>query len=288
MTNPRSRIIDGLHRHVVAPAWRRAIAIRAASPQPGFESRSALVVAPHPDDETFGCGATIASKCAAGADVTVVIAADGRHAQPHSEQVSAADLAALRRVEASKACARLGVDDNRLLQLGIEDTLVEFAYDQLVDRVRSIIRSEQPDDIFTTCDRDWHIDHRSVSRAVRTAAAAEGRTRIFEYPIWWWIDGPRYPRAGRSRLARFAHMVSSPFESVLSVQPLATPAGPHLESKRAAVSEYVSQTTNMTGEEGWYVMEKATTDLFLGEREIHFLVDRLDGIDLRASAAKGA
>jgi len=267
--------------------WRRAISLRADSAAPGSASRSMLVIAPHPDDETFGCGATIAARCAADAEVTVVIAADGRHAQSLSRRISPDDLAAIRRDEAVNACARLGLPEDRLLQFGIEDTMIEFSYDSLVDRLRSLIRSENPDDIFTTCDRDWHIDHRTVSRATRTAAAAEGRDEIFEFPIWWWIDGPRYPRPGRSRLARLVHLVGAPFESVVSMQPVAFDTGPHLGSKRSAIAEYVSQVTNMTGEPDWYVMDQDLLELFLGDREIHFRVDRLEGLRLHSPAPTG-
>ncbi len=165
--------------------------------------------------------------------------------------------------------------------------MVEFSYDSLVDRLRSLIRSEDPDDIFTTCDRDWHIDHRAVSRAVRTAAAAEGRDEIFEFPIWWWIDGPRYPRPGRSRVARLAHLVGAPFESVVSMQPVAFDAKPHLGSKRSAIAEYASQVTNMTGEDDWYVMDQHLLELFLGDREINFRVDRLEGLRLDSIAPTG-
>jgi len=40
-------------------------------------ARSALVLAPHPDDETLGCGATILRKRAAGTPVHVLIVTDG-------------------------------------------------------------------------------------------------------------------------------------------------------------------------------------------------------------------
>jgi len=283
-SGPSPRLIDTVDRRVVAPMWRRAISLRSRRVVPDSVSRSMLVVAPHPDDETFGCGATIAARCAAGAEVTVVIAADGRHAQSLSRRISPDHLAAIRREEAIKACTALGLAEGRLMQFGIEDTMVEFSHDSLVDRLRSIIRSENPDDIFTTCDRDWHIDHRAVSRATRTAAAAEGRDEIFEFPIWWWIDGPRYPRPGRSRLARLAHLVGASFESVVSTQPVAFDARLHLASKRSAIAEYVSQVTNMTGEADWYVMEQDLLELFLGSREIHFRVDRLDGLRLDSIA----
>jgi LmbE family N-acetylglucosaminyl deacetylase len=39
-------------------------------------TRSCLVLAPHPEDETLDCGATVLRKLAAGATVHVVTAAD--------------------------------------------------------------------------------------------------------------------------------------------------------------------------------------------------------------------
>src|SRR3972149_6748886 len=42
---------------------------------------SAIVFAPHPDDETLGCGGTIIKKKRAGAKIRIVFTTDGRHAQ---------------------------------------------------------------------------------------------------------------------------------------------------------------------------------------------------------------
>ena len=39
--------------------------------------RPAFILAPHPDDETFGCGGTIARKLAAGATIHVIVMTDG-------------------------------------------------------------------------------------------------------------------------------------------------------------------------------------------------------------------
>ena len=45
--------------------------------EPGAEK--VMVLAPHMDDETIGCGGTLARHVRAGASVTVVFLTDGRH-----------------------------------------------------------------------------------------------------------------------------------------------------------------------------------------------------------------
>lgn len=272
--------VSRAYRRALAPAWRRAIRAAADDQTEDSSNRTALVIAPHPDDETFGCGATIARRAAAGTEVTVVIAADGRHAQSRSTQISDLDLAGIRRGEVEQACRSLGLPGGSLIQLGIEDTRVEFSYDLVVDRVRELIRDHQPDDIFTTSGRDWHVDHQTVSRAVRTAASAEGRPQILEFPIWWWIDGPWRPRPGHRRLGRALHLLGAPFESPLSMKPVSLSSDGFLDLKRAAIEDYESQTSNLTGEDNWHVMAPKMLDLFMGDEEIFFLIDRLAGVRL--------
>ena len=43
----------------------------------GLTGQRFLVLAPHPDDEVFGCGGTLARLCARGAFVQAVVFTDG-------------------------------------------------------------------------------------------------------------------------------------------------------------------------------------------------------------------
>ena len=65
-------------------------------------ARSCLVLAPHPDDETLGCGATIMRKLVTGASVRVVIATDGRHS-PRPNKLSIDAFVKVREEEARRA-----------------------------------------------------------------------------------------------------------------------------------------------------------------------------------------
>jgi LmbE family N-acetylglucosaminyl deacetylase len=68
-----------------------------------------LVAVAHPDDESFGCGSTIAHAAALGAEVTVVCATRGEAGEPTPGSPSGDELGAVREEELRPTAARLGV-----------------------------------------------------------------------------------------------------------------------------------------------------------------------------------
>jgi LmbE family N-acetylglucosaminyl deacetylase len=72
--------------------------------------RRVLVLAPHPDDETFGCGGSMILHRDAGDPVKVVFLTNGAMGDI-SNQSDKETYVALRKKEAEKACANLGVMD---------------------------------------------------------------------------------------------------------------------------------------------------------------------------------
>ena len=147
-------------------------------------SRSALVLAPHPDDETLGCGATIRRKRAAGTPVHVLIVTDGRHSH-RSAALPPLELAELRRKEMAQAAERLGLADDAVSWAGFEDGAIDES--ALVTLVTSLVQRLKPDELFATCADEPHPDHAAVGRAARRAA---GNARVLEYPVWLWGSWP--------------------------------------------------------------------------------------------------
>ena len=80
----------------------RAISIWNVAPLNLGDCQGMTVIAPHPDDETLGMGATVAMLCAAGVDVQVVTVSDGGAAYPGRSDAGRAELEALRKENGTK------------------------------------------------------------------------------------------------------------------------------------------------------------------------------------------
>jgi LmbE family N-acetylglucosaminyl deacetylase len=80
-----------------------------------------LIVAPHPDDETFGCGGLIKLKRASGVRVRVVILTNGEGVASGLCEHPATVVSARKR-EALEACQRLGIDAESVRWLQLPDS----------------------------------------------------------------------------------------------------------------------------------------------------------------------
>jgi LmbE family N-acetylglucosaminyl deacetylase len=251
--------------------FRGAVRLTARDDTVASTARRALVLAPHPDDETIGCGATIARRRAAGTEVRVVLATDGRFSH-RSEQVSADELAAIRAAEFAEACSRLDVKDDARVNLGFEEGSLGRRLEEVAALIRRQVDDFAPDEILVTSSLDWHDDHRSLSRALHLAMSRPGRTTmpapmVREYPVWAWADGPWSNPPGRPAVRSALDLVAEPVTAWRAAGATYVRTGPYLTRKRHALDAYRSQLTNLTGEPGWATFDARFLQLFLGDRE---------------------
>jgi LmbE family N-acetylglucosaminyl deacetylase len=162
-----------------------------------------LVLAPHPDDESLGCGGMIAQACAACAEVHVAILTDGTQSHPRSSAYPAPRLKALREQEAAEAVAVLGVPPGRLTFLGYPDAAAPRrgpALSQAATRFAAFTRERDIRTVCATWRYDPHADHLAAHR-IASAGASLGGYRLLSYPVWGWMLGgstwlPRMKVAG--------------------------------------------------------------------------------------------
>lgn len=109
-----------------------------------------LVVFPHPDDETFGCGGTIAQFSKAGVPVTYICGTLGEMGRNMGNPFFATreSLPSIREAELEKACQALGIQ--RLIKLGLRDKMIEFEDPlPIIDRIEQLLREIKPSLVLT-------------------------------------------------------------------------------------------------------------------------------------------
>lgn len=133
-------------------------------------SRSILVVAPHPDDETLGCGGTLLRHIASGDKVFWLIVTDMR-----AEHGFMAEVVNQRQTEIQKVAAAYGFSNtyNLGLQPARLDTLPKG---ELVQAIGQVVRETSPTDVYLPFRGDVHTDHAAVFDAVASCA------KWFRYP----------------------------------------------------------------------------------------------------------
>ncbi len=144
-----------------------------------------LVLAPHPDDEAFGIGATLALGARSGVDVRVAVVTDG----------GAQGDAAERERDACAAASELGLPGPEFWRFA--DRTLRPGDRALAERIKDAIDGHTPDVLFVTSPVEFHPDHRAlalaVRRVVRSAALFGLRPRAPRWLAAYEVAAPLRP-----------------------------------------------------------------------------------------------
>jgi LmbE family N-acetylglucosaminyl deacetylase len=142
-----------------------------------WSGKTVLIFAPHPDDETFSMGGTIARLTDQGNKVVVVVFTNDDKGSKDVEMTSER-LARIRRAEEEEACRIVGVPLENVHWLGYEDGNLEYADPQrLRGEVARFIKLYRPDAVFCPDPGSdwvqWHkTDHRMSANITQDAFIA--------------------------------------------------------------------------------------------------------------------
>jgi LmbE family N-acetylglucosaminyl deacetylase len=233
---------------------------------------TALVLSPHPDDETIGCGLLLAEMARNGQRTCVALATDGGggwySAAPRPTPES---IAQIRQGEWHRALDALNVPKGGRFELGFPDGTLSDREGEVVERIGDLLRSLSPSEVLVTKPSDSHPDHRALARATRQAMidvygsshvpgpeGAQGATgvdhadgsppEVYTYRVYpvegLWPHG-HPPRATQAMtLLQLARSVIG----LIGERPLILRAPMSRSNKRAAIEAHESQRKLLDGE----------------------------------------
>lgn len=195
--------------------------------------KTAIFFAPHPDDETLGCGGTIAKRMAEGYQVFVVVLTDGRNAFSQVLNITTnptpEELKQIRKQEVTEAVALLGVPKNNLFFFDFEDHALSEHEKEAEQAVDAFLVHHLPDEVYFPIKRDGHPDHQAANRIIMRCLQKRS------------LEGSAFQYSITHRLSR----VGPQFEKVigfLSSRTRAVDISDYLEVKKQALEKFRSET----------------------------------------------
>lgn len=231
--------------------------------------KRAVVFAPHPDDETLGCGGTIARKLSEGYDISVVFLTDGRHSLSEfgiTSMPTPFEMKRIRREDAMRSTRILGLREKDLVFLDFEDKTLRKHEKLVQKRVVEILIDTSPVEVFFPQAKEYNIDHRVTNIIVRRAIEKLSIHPIeYQYIIAWKF--PLYLLVHVLNQYTFYLLVSKVLESDLFYVDISK----FLHLKQMAIEEYKSQTKVLSDEQKRPALKSSFWKRFLENKEKFFV-----------------
>lgn len=142
------------------------------------EISSALVLAPHPDDDALGCSGTLTLLNRAGVSTTIIFITNGERLYGEPSPL----LAEQRKNEAVRASELLGCKEP--LFLGFPDGEAGSHIDEIAHRLSAIVTQKKPDIVFAPSLIDHHKDHIAISKAALKLLSSCNTFKLAFYEVY--------------------------------------------------------------------------------------------------------
>ena len=169
---------------VLAVPFLFATSTQNPAPQPPkrleeLQNKTILIFTPHPDDDVFGAGGTIALLNRNHNKVYIVVYTNDDKGS-YDPDMSSQRLAQIRRKEQEVSEGVLGTPKDNILWMGYDDGMLEYApQPKLTEEATAIIRRIRPDVLLSVDPGEWYerwhkSDHRMAAfNTIDAVRAAE-------------------------------------------------------------------------------------------------------------------
>jgi LmbE family N-acetylglucosaminyl deacetylase len=132
--------------------------------------KKVLVLAPHPDDETLGCGGTVANLTDAGVSVQVVLFTSQFNGS--GNRIS----------EFHNALKALGI--SQFITWDFKDKDLNRQLKYVIGSLTDLLKHDTPDIILSPYVFDYNTDHIAVVQALSRSLNRDSQTKVYMYEIW--------------------------------------------------------------------------------------------------------
>jgi LmbE family N-acetylglucosaminyl deacetylase len=218
-----------------------------------------VIFAPHPDDETLGCGGTIAKKVSEGYEVIIAVMTGGKRALLDVSGVefdpTPEELKQIREKEIVSATSILGVKRENLLFFDFEDGILADHEEELEKKVTALLKNP-PAEVYFPYAKDFNADHQTANKViVSSIRKISSSTLRYQYSI-----AQKFSRVG-PLVARALNPIR---RNLIFVD-----VSHFLHLKEAAIKQYKSQISIISAKQERPVVEKF--ERFLKNKEAFYL-----------------
>jgi LmbE family N-acetylglucosaminyl deacetylase len=160
----------GVSRPPIGAFWGWAQVALSRNATAALLQGTALVLSPHPDDETIGCGLLLAQMAQEGRSTSVALATDGAGGwYSAAPRPTPDDIVKIRHLEWHRALDALNVPKEARFEFGFADGSLQQHEGEVAERIAGLLRKLVPSQVFVTTPDDPHPDHQSLAKATAQA-----------------------------------------------------------------------------------------------------------------------
>lgn len=149
-----------------------------------LEKGKILILAPHPDDEVFGCSGLVQQQIASGREIYIIFMTRGEASHSNCCNIDRELLKRERAKLTDKALSLLGVKQYNISRLSYTDGSLSYSSEE-TKKLKKSIDQINPDAIFVPHSGEGWNDHIETQNIARELIK-DKNIELYAYCVWFW------------------------------------------------------------------------------------------------------